>query len=141
MANSPRASDVVKTLHWEVENHFMHFGAPGLTMLGFDPHASRNQLRFAFDPPARESTQQSLLHQLPARIGQQYPDGVRFQTLFEETSNETPATRYDIASAIARLCVEGELHKYGAARERRAPRTMPHDDDIIRLHRQLRLVV
>ena len=141
MANSSRASDVVKSLHWEVENHFMHFGGAGLTMLGYDPHASRDQMRFAFDPPARISTQQALLQQLPTRIAQRYPDGVPFQKLFEETSNETPGTRCDIATAITRLCQEGELQKYGASRERRSPGTLPHADDIVQLHRQIRLTV
>jgi three-Cys-motif partner protein len=141
LANSSRASDVVKTLHWEVENHFMHFGGPGLTMLGFDPHASRDQMRFAFDPPARISTKQALLSQLPARIAQRYPDGVPFQRLFEETSNETPATRCDIATAIAQLCQEGDLTKFGAARERRSPRTLPYSDDIVQLNRQIKLAV
>ena len=33
----PRARDVMTGLHWELHNHFAHFGGAGQHMLGFDP--------------------------------------------------------------------------------------------------------
>ncbi len=57
MANDARANDVVKSLHWEVENHFQHFGGPGLMMLGYDPHVDpevTRQTAFLFDNEAKK---------------------------------------------------------------------------------------
>lgn len=134
MANNPRANDVVKTLHWEIENHFEHFGRSGLVMLGYDPSADNeviDQLKFQFDDQAKESTHTSLLVDIPQRIFDKYPDGVTFGKLFQDTCNETPATKKLIAEAVSKLCIEGELEKVGVNGERRASSTLPFDDDEI----------
>ncbi len=47
LANSSRANDVVKELHWGVSNHFEHFGREGMMMLGFNPDEEQGP-----DPPA-----------------------------------------------------------------------------------------
>jgi three-Cys-motif partner protein len=134
IANSPRAHDVVKTLHWKVENHFEHFGAPGLLMLGYDPNADPaivRQQTFRFDNQAKVRTHTSLLAELPARISAEHPSGIRFGELFNRLCNETPATRDQLAASVRELCIEGELEKVGAEGERRAPTTLPHDDDVV----------
>lgn len=139
MANSPRANDVVKTLHWEVENHFEHFGAAGLTMLGYDPDADpevTRQSTFRFDDQAKLRTRSCLLNDLPARLSLCHPSGVPFGRLFQEVCNETPATREVLARAVSELCIEGELEKVGGEGERRAPNTLPHEDDVVRVARQ-----
>jgi three-Cys-motif partner protein len=142
LANNAKANDVVKSLHWEVENHFEHFGAEGLLMLGFDPAAQPNpsQTSFAFDDGAKVRTHQALMRQLPQRIHSDWRDGVPFGTLFETTCNETPATRALLASSVSDLCIAGELEKRGVDAERRAATTLPHDDDVISIPRQSRLV-
>jgi hypothetical protein len=139
MANNSRANDVVKALHWEVENHFLHFGGAGLGMLGYDPDADpevTGQTAFMFDDDARARTRDALLVALPARLASNHAEGVAFDDLFGEVCNETPATRELLAAAVRDLCVAGELEKKGATGERRASTTMPHGDDLVRAARQ-----
>lgn len=142
LANSVRANDVVKSLHWDVENHFEHFGSAGLLMLGYDPssESSLSQTNFAFDDGARLQTRHTLRRQLPERLFTRYREGISFGGLLEATCNETPATRALLAEVVSELCVAGELEKHGGDSQRRAPRTLPHDDDIICLARQRPLV-
>ena len=138
MANNWRAHDVVKTLHWGVENHFQHYGAAGLTMLGYDPQADveyTDQLGFQFDNAARARTLAALMTDLPPRIASR--SGVlTFDRLHQDVCNETPATRDLLAEAVRRLCMEGELVKRGGEGERRAPSTAPHAKDILSIARQ-----
>lgn len=141
MANSARANDVVKTLHWNVENHFEHFGGPGLAMLGYDPSrdpqvTGQPLLPFLFDDAARGRTSHALTESLAARIAQDHPDGVAFDQLFAQVCNETPATKAMLAGAVRDLCVARELEKRGGNGERRAPTTTPKSDDVVRLSRQ-----
>lgn len=142
MANSPRANDVVKNLHWEIENHFAHFGRPGLSMLGYDadkdPNVTR-QTTFDFSDAARIRTRIALTEEIPRRLSVSHADGVTFSDLFQSTCNETPATQELIAEVVRDLCVAGELEKRGGEGERRAPTTLPHGEDIIRLARQVLL--
>jgi hypothetical protein len=67
------------------------------------------------------------------------PDAV-FDELFREVCNETPATRELLSLSVRDLCVAGELEKGGGTGERRAPTTLPHGDDLVRVARQGRLV-
>ena len=141
MANSARANDVVKTLHWNVENHFEHFGGAGLAMLGYDPSrdpevTGQAVLPFLFDDVARCRTSSALVESLAARIARDYPGGVSFDSLFAQVCNETPATKAMLALAVGDLCVARELEKRGANGERRAPTTAAKGDDLIRLSRQ-----
>jgi three-Cys-motif partner protein len=143
MANNERANDVVKALHWEVENHFQHFGGPGLMMLGYDPSADPDvtrQTTFRFDDEAKSRTRKALMETLAARISSVHPSGVAFDDLFREVCNETPATRELLSTSIRDLCVVGELEKQGGNGERRAPTTLPHEDDRVRVARQGRLL-
>lgn len=142
MANSPRANDVVKLLHWEVENHFAHFGRPGLAMLGYDPNEDPNvtkQTAFDFSDAARERTRAALIEEIPRRLVAAHGDGITFGQLFQSTCNETPATQDLIAAVVRDLCVAGELEKRGGEGERRASTTLPHADDILRVARQVLL--
>jgi three-Cys-motif partner protein len=139
MANNERANDVVKALHWEVENHFQHFGGPGLMMLGYDPSADPDvtrQTSFRFDDDARSRTRKALMETLAARISSAHPGGVVFDDLFREVCNETPATRELLSISVRDLCVLGELEKSGEGGERRAPATLPHGNDLVRVARQ-----
>ena len=141
MANSLRAHDVVKALHWAVENHFEHYGGPGLAMLGYDSDKDPDitgqlPLPFRFDDQARTRTHSSLLEDLGRRLASTSPDGIAFDRLFGQVCNETPATKAMLATAVRDLCVAGELEKKGGEGEQRAPATAPRADDIIRPARQ-----
>ena len=140
MANNARANDVVKTLHWEVENHFEHFGRSGLVMLGYDPNEDpevTKQSVFQFDNQAKIKTETALLEDLSRRVSEKYSDGVTFSSLFEETCNETPATKKLIQEAVSKLCTEGEIEKKGVNGERHFSETLPYDDDIIKIPSQI----
>lgn len=137
LANSPKAHDVVKALHWGVENHFEHFGGAGLGMLGYNPRLDPNivgQLPlFRFDEPARERARAALLVALPERIRERFPNGVPFSSFVSSVCNETPATEAHLAEIVRQLCVEQELTKRGAKGENRAPETLPRSDDILQM--------
>jgi three-Cys-motif partner protein len=143
MANSPRANDVVKALHWEVENHFDHFGGEGLGMLGYDPAkdpdvTGQPLLPFCFDGAAQTRTRSALARTLSARINANFPDGVSLDNLYAHICNETPADQTLLSDIVRDLCSEGELQKCGAEGERRAPSTPLRGNDIIRVSAQVR---
>lgn len=142
IANNVRAHDVVKTLHWQVENHFEHFGRPGLVMLGYDPNedfALLSQQEFRFNQTAEERTRVALLEELPRRVSLCQTSHVTFVDLVRQLSNETPATEAMLAKAVSALCVGGELEKVGEKGQRRAATTLPLSSDLIRVARQGRL--
>jgi three-Cys-motif partner protein len=141
MANSPKANDVVKDLHWTIENHFEHFGGPGLAMLGYDPDrdpavTGQLPLPFRFDDQARKRTHNSLVESLGQRIASTTLDGIEFDNFFAEVCNETPATKSMLAAAIRDLCIAGELEKGGGEGEQRSATTALKGNDIIRPARQ-----
>ena len=142
LANSSRANDVVKELHWSVQNHFSHYGDSGLSMLGFDPQRepARGQLSFAFDDRARQRTTAALLEQLPDRIGSCYSSGVPFGNLFAALANETPATKEMLRDALTTLCRESVLIKSGGSGEQRHGKTPIRDDDVLALSKQIRFI-
>lgn len=143
LANNPRANDVVKELHWDVENHFEHFGGTGLAMLGYDPRRDPELIQqlplFRFDDRARMRMRDELTASLPERIRTAFPDGVTFADLVRSLCNETPATAGHLAEVVRDLCVESELSKRGEQGENRAPATLPQADDVIQIARQQKL--
>ncbi len=139
LANSPRANDVVKELHWAVKNRFVHYGGSGLMMLGYDPARpldDTQQRAFGFDKSARDQTIERLLEELPVRIRKEFPRGVSFGDLYAAICNETPASMDILREPMDRLCREGELEKRGADGEERALDTKIKDDDWILLPAQ-----
>lgn len=141
LANSDKANDVVKELHWRIQNHFSHFGEPGLSMLGFDParEVDPAQLSFGFDSLAEVQTRRALMEQLSVRVQRDWPSGVSFDQLFKTLTNETPATREMLRDAVTQLCKEGDLAKRGAEGQTRRDSTAVLDKDVIERSRQIRL--
>lgn len=139
LANSARANDVIKDLHWGVKNHFVHYGGAGLLMLGYDPARpvdDTEQRAFGFDKSAHERTVEALLEDLPRRLQEEYPNGVSFGKLYETICNETPASKKILREPLDRLCAEGQLKKQGAEGEERAISTRIKDTDVILLPAQ-----
>jgi len=71
LANSSRANDVVKQLHWNITNHFEHHGRAGTQMLvlGVDPmKPPKEQGTFTFGVTAQELTVGAPLPGLPCRL-------------------------------------------------------------------------
>jgi three-Cys-motif partner protein len=128
-----KARDVMVQLHWELQNHFQHFGQPGFGMLGFDPRRQLDGppqllLPYDFDDSARALTRDALCDEIPRRINH---DGVRFGGFFNSVVNETPATKQMLASHISELTLEKELEIRTSDGKRRRNGVQIHDDDII----------
>lgn len=137
LANSPKANDVVKTLHWSVSNHFEHFGKAGRAMLGYDPsQPPTSQLAFDFGDSARDRTIRALIEELPARIQKEFPNGVTLKDLYAGVCNETPADKDTLGAAVNQLCRDHALEKAGAAGEERDLATKVNDADVIRTAQQ-----
>lgn len=133
-----KARDVMTQLHWELENHFQHFGKPGFGMLGFDTRqldAGPPQLLlpYGFDASAKALTREAMLDEIPRRIP---PSGVQFAEFFDSVVNETPATKEMLASHISELTLEKELQLCTADGKYRRNGVQVQDDDIILRSRQ-----
>jgi hypothetical protein len=128
-----KARDVMVQLHWELQNHFQHFGQPGFGMLGFDPRRKVDGqpqllLPYDFDESAKALTRDALFDEIPRRINH---DGVRFAEFFNSVVNETPATKQMLASNITALTLEKELEIWTSEGKRRRNGVQINDDDII----------
>jgi three-Cys-motif partner protein len=142
LANNARANDVVKELHWQQTNHFMHYGRAGtnMFMLGFDPsRPSRAQLSFAFDDSARTRTLNALIEELPEILQKKFQNGVTLKDLYADICNVTPASKLILGDGLNELCSLGELEKVGVQGEERLSTTKVKDDDIVRPTGQRRL--
>jgi three-Cys-motif partner protein len=133
-----KARDVMMQLHWKLENHFQHFGQPGLGMLGFDPRRRVDDppqllLQYQFDASAKALTRETLLGQIPPRIDRQ---GIRFADFFKTVVNETPATKEMLALNIRDLALEKELEIWTSGGKRRQNGVQISDDDVIRRPQQ-----
>lgn len=105
-----RAQDVMKQVHWQHSNHFIHYGGAGLNMLA--PHTmgflQEFDGGFRFDDVARHKSDKALTEQLVERIFvQQEPK--KFANIFSETCNGSPATASMYKDALATLVASGDV--------------------------------
>lgn len=135
-----RAQDVMKEVHWQHSNHFIHYGGAGLNMLAPQTMGFLQEFDggFKFDDVARSRSDKELVSQLARRIfDQSVPKS--FSRLFAETCNGSPATAAMYKDALATLITEGDVtvrSKDGTPRYR--ARYMS-DTDIVDKPKQLRL--
>lgn len=143
LANSSKANDVVKALHWSVSNHFEHFGRHGTMMLGFDPTKNKDQFLlpfpFEFDDSAKARTVRALVEELPVIFQARHLGAISLKNLYGLLCTETPADLETLGDAANRLCADLEFEKRGAKGEEREMSTKMKDSDIIRPARQGRL--
>ncbi len=145
LSNHPRAREVMTELHWQLKNHFSHYGGTGLQMFGYDPLKDDNLTgledlfstsEFSFDEVAREQTLKGIVEDLPRAIFQSFSDGITVGDFYSLVANQTPATTEHLREAIHLLSQSGELDVCGAKGERRRK---PHSirlDDIMRPNTQ-----
>lgn len=121
-----KAWDEMVKLHWQHHNCFVHHGAPGLNMFGFDPY--NRAYDFRFDDAAEEQSNTALSKQLPRLIHAE--DGISFRDLLISQSNRTPASSDIFKNVLNMLRAEGEIdivdHRDGKER-----RTLGHWDNHI----------
>lgn len=116
LSQHPRARDVMTTVHWNKNNHFIHYGGAGLNMfkaLGYDPAADsgftgQNELGFCFDSDAAEASVRALSLQLSPIIHAR-PEGVTFEELFTSSCNLTPANGERYREALEHLIALKEV--------------------------------
>lgn len=134
-----KARDVMTAVHWQNHNHFIHYAGAGLdmfNMLGYDPrfdseHLGQGVLGFEFDMPARERSVSALVEQLP-NIIYAHEDGLTYESLYESTCNESPATSELYQDALAQLVGHGDAAILGTTgAQRRSARRIRLTDRII----------
>jgi three-Cys-motif partner protein len=98
-SQNPRARDVMTRIHWQNNNHFIHYGGAGLDMFRVLGYVSKNDDRisghqsslFEFDEDAKIASTNQLVEQIAPLI---YADSgeVTFAELFATTCNLSPAS-------------------------------------------------
>nr|VFJ99302.1 MAG: three-Cys-motif partner protein [Candidatus Kentron sp. LFY] len=145
LSNHEKARDVMTELHWDLKNHFSHYGGPGLWMFGYDPRKDpeiADQLdlfgktEYSFDETAKDRTQQAILEQLPKLI-REFPDGIPYLALYRRVANTTPATLEHIEKIATLLLQAKELEARGPNNKRRRSRI--EKNDILHCPRQTTL--
>jgi three-Cys-motif partner protein len=98
-SQNPRARDVMTRIHWKSNNHFIHYGGPGLDMfraLGYvskhdDRLAGHQHALFEFDEDAKRASIDQRVEQIgPIIYGDS--EGMTFAELFATTCNMSPAS-------------------------------------------------
>lgn len=143
LSQHPRARDVMSTVHWSKNTHFIHYGGAGLDMfrsLGYVAHSDssftgQGELGFCFDEQASTASLHCLKNQL-APIVHNSPGGIMFGTLFASTCNTTPANSERYRLALEELIVEREIDIQGANGENRRKASTIRDGDLITRTRQ-----
>lgn len=133
LANSTRANDEMKSLHWQEQNHFMHFGAEGLNILAFDPLRldGSAQSTFDFGDFARERTLEALKEDLVRRVHDAHGHGTTVGNLLASVANETPATGAMIRQTLFELDRYHALDvRSGSGRSRKHVDRLHADDEI-----------
>jgi len=145
LSNHPRAREVMTELHWQLKNHFSHYGGAGLQMFGYDPSKDSNLTRledlfskseFSFDEMAKDKTLKGVVEDLPKTIYQNFTDGISVGDFYSLVANQTPATTEHLKEAVYILSQSGELEVCGVNGERRRK---PHSirlDDVVRPNTQ-----
>lgn len=127
-----RAQDVMKQVHWQHQNHFVHYGGAGLDMLAPHTMGFRQEFTggFQFDDVALHQSNSALLQQLAVNI---FARGkpTRIGDLFSSTCNTSPGTSAMYNNALASLVGERDIIITSAdGKPRRLARYM-HDTDLI----------
>jgi len=105
-----RAQDVMKQVHWKLQNHSVHYGGAGLDMLAPQTMGFRQEFDggFQFDDVAEEATTSALVRQLALNIAAR-PGPVHIGELFSSTCNTSPATAGMYNQVLATLVAEKEI--------------------------------
>lgn len=136
-----RAQDVMKQVHWQYQNHFVHYGGAGLDMLAPHLMGFRQEFTggFRFDDVARHQSNTALVDQLGKNI---FASGSpkRIGDIFSSTCNTSPATAAMYHNALQELVWQHEIIITDAhGKTKRLARYM-QDTDIVEKNPQTRLI-
>jgi hypothetical protein len=121
-SQNPRARDVMTRIHWQHNNHFIHYGGPGLDMFRVVGYRTKNddqvsghqRALFTFDQDAKKSSTDQLVAQIAPMIHAN-DDGMTFSELFATTCNLSPASADIYRDAIDILRGHHEVEVISAA--------------------------
>lgn len=137
LSQHARARDVMTGIHWEKNNHFIHYGGAGLDMfqmLGYDPEEDSSftqQDAFCFDINARQQSVSMLATQIPDLI-YSAPDGLSFGELFSLTCNSSPASADIYREAVGFLIEQKDLEVINQnGGTRRSANSIHNNDQIL----------
>lgn len=145
LSQHARARDVMTGIHWEKNNHFIHYGGPGLNMfqmLGYDPGEDSEftkQDAFCFDINARQQSVSMLATQIPDLI-YSAPDGLSFGELFSLTCNTSPASAEIYRETVGFLLEQEELEVRNQNGGTRRSANSIHNNDQILPPKQPKLI-
>lgn len=137
-----RAQDVMKQVHWEHHNHFVHYGGAGLDMLATHTMGFRQKFTggFRFDDVASHQSTTALREQLAQNIFARAAP-VQIGELFASTCNRSPATAGMYNSVLADLVGERDIVITSADGKQRKSARYMRDTDVIERSRQANLIL
>lgn len=138
-----RAREAMVDLHWARNNNFIHFGGPGLNMLGYVPRLDAQLtgqlgIDFLFDRDAAERSKTALQSDLASYIGNQSTP-ISFEKLFADTCNSSPATAAMYKEALAVLLSYNAVDITGVDGAKRREATAIRASDLIAIPSQRQL--
>lgn len=136
LSNHVKARDEMNKVHWELKNHFHHYGNAGLNnmlMLGVNPKKDIGDqilLDYYFDDDAEKRTYNALLEEIPHIIT--LKESITFGSLLMETCNHTPANSKHYKEVLARLVAEKVIiiTSKDGKQQHSSPNTIKNDDII-----------
>lgn len=142
LSQHPRARDVMTRVHWENNNHFIHYGGAGLDMfgaIGYDANrdeevTGQSSFAFEFDESAHDASVRQLTDQLVPLIHDH--QGASFGQLYAATCNTTPADSQRYKEALGRLIDHREIDVVGPNGTGRRKASTIGDSDLIRRSHQ-----
>ncbi|APV52020.1 hypothetical protein BWI17_21520 [Betaproteobacteria bacterium GR16-43] len=144
LSQHPRARDVMTTVHWSHNNHFIHYGGAGIDMfhvLGYESardsdFTGQGDLGFLFDDPAKRASVEALMRELPQFIFAN-EDGVSFGELFRSTCNSSPADSAKYKEALELLVRQKEINIVAPSGARRFRASTIENGDLLVPSRQI----
>lgn len=137
LSNHVKARDEMNKVHWELKDHFHHYGNAGLNnnmlMLGVNPKRNLGDqvlLDYCFDDNAENRTYNALLEEIPHAITSE--ESITFGSLLMETCNNTPANSKHYKEVLARLVEEKiiTITSKDGKQQHSSPNTIKNDDII-----------
>jgi three-Cys-motif partner protein len=143
LSQHPRARDVMTTVHWNNNTHFIHYGGAGLQMFRTLGYATREDAKFTgqgefgfcFDESASDASVRALAKQI-APLVHQCKDGITFGDLFSSNCNSSPADSARYRLAIEQLIGHKELVVVGENGAYRRRASTIGDRDILKVSSQ-----
>ncbi|WP_211442737.1 three-Cys-motif partner protein TcmP [Collimonas humicola] len=135
-----RAQDVMKQVHWQHQNHFVHYGGAGLNMLAPHLMGFRQEFTggFQFDDVARDQSHEALIVQLAQNIFT-LTQPTRIGEIFSSTCNTSPATAGMYNHALETLVGERDIIIVSADGKPRKHARYMQDTDVVEKNPQTRL--